>query len=117
MKSRVQALRAYDRSRERRALSEALEHERKWNDDLVIEWLSILGVPPFERVCPRSVGSVATARQSQLSRRTHPASLGCGLAAPIPECKYPLCPAFSETSSASCAVTYLQKSTSNPKAR
>jgi hypothetical protein len=62
MNGHVAALRRFYRARRRRATFEELASERSWNEDVVIEWLSIFRIAPFDRIyavqpkdapCPR----------------------------------------------------------------
>ena len=50
MGGHLQALRSYYRRRHRRALAEALSEHRAWDENVVLEWLAILRIEPFDRV-------------------------------------------------------------------
>ena len=49
MNGHLAALRRYYRKRQRRKMLEALAEERAWDENVVVEWLAILRIPPFER--------------------------------------------------------------------
>lgn len=50
MGGHLQALRSYYRRRHRRALAEALSEHRSWDENVVLEWLAILRIEPFDRM-------------------------------------------------------------------
>jgi hypothetical protein len=62
MTGHLEALRRYYRQRERHKLVQALAEHRAWDENVVIEWLAILRIPPFDNTyvvqskeasCPR----------------------------------------------------------------
>lgn len=52
MTGHVAALGRYYRQRQRRKLLAALSDDRPWDENVILEWLSILRIPPFERIYP-----------------------------------------------------------------
>jgi hypothetical protein len=50
MNSHVAALRRFYRERQRRVAFQELASERSWDEDVIIEWLSIFRIPPFDRI-------------------------------------------------------------------
>lgn len=50
MAGHLNALRRFYRVRKQRALAQGLADERVWDEDVVLEWLAIFRIPPFDRV-------------------------------------------------------------------
>jgi hypothetical protein len=50
MNGHVAALRRFYRARQRRQAFQELASERGWDEDVVIEWLSIFRIAPFDRI-------------------------------------------------------------------